>query len=123
MNLTGRKHLKSKISVRKFPFLEISPTACSQISYVMKQLTVMIGIQTMLKNLIKKKGGKVFFTSYVTSDKDTNKLETINYLECSLNSSIYNTKTQYYSKLSTKLSNPITSLKAYWSILKKFFKR
>ena len=37
-----------------------------------------------------------------------------------LNVSIQNSKQTYYSKLSSKLANPATSSKKYWSILKIF---
>ena len=38
-----------------------------------------------------------------------------------ISNSIHNIKQNYYNRLSSKLRNPNTSSKAYWSILKSFF--
>ena len=42
------------------------------------------------------------------------------FLQNQLNVSIENSMQSYYSKLSSKLANPATSSKTYWSILKTF---
>ena len=46
--------------------------------------------------------------------------EKFKFLQNQLNVSIENSKQRYYSKLSSKLTNPISSSKTYWSILKTF---
>ena len=46
--------------------------------------------------------------------------EKFEFLQNQLNVSIKNSKQRYYSKLSSKLANPATSLKIFWSILKTF---
>ena len=46
--------------------------------------------------------------------------ENFEFLQNELNVSIENYKHTYYSKLSSKLANPATSSKTYWSILKTF---
>ena len=52
--------------------------------------------------------------------KYTDKKEAIKALQNRLTSTIENAKSEYYSKLSRKLSNPETSSKACWSLLKSF---
>ena len=53
--------------------------------------------------------------SYIAKENNTDKKEAIKALQ---NKTIENAKSECYSKLSTKFSNPETSSKAYWSILK-----
>ena len=53
--------------------------------------------------------------SYIANENNTDKKEAIKALQ---NKTIENAKSECYSKLSTKFSNPETSSKAYWSILK-----
>ena len=69
-------------------------------------------------NLIKNKN--IFYKSHTANENSTDKTEAIKTLQNKLTSTIENAKSEYYSKLSMKLSNPETSSKAYWSILKKF---
>ena len=69
-------------------------------------------------NLIKNKN--IFCRSHTANKNSTEEKEAIKAIQKNLISTIENAKSEYYSKLSMKLSNPETSSKAYWSILKKF---
>ena len=69
-------------------------------------------------NLIKNKN--IFYKSHTANENSTDKKEAIKVLQNKLTSTIENAKSEYDSKLSMKLSNPETSSKAYWSILKSF---
>ena len=69
-------------------------------------------------NLIKKKN--IFYKSHTANENSTDKKEAIKVLQNKLTSTIENAKSEYDSKLSMKLSNPETSSKTYWSILKSF---
>ena len=69
-------------------------------------------------NLIKNKN--IYYKSYTANENSTDKKEAIKALQNKLTSAIENAKSEYYSKLSMKLSNPETSSKTYWSILKSF---
>ena len=69
-------------------------------------------------NLIKNKN--IFYKSHTANENSTDKKEAIKALQNKLTSTIENAKSEYYSKLSMKLSNPETSTKAYWFILKSF---
>ena len=69
-------------------------------------------------NLIKNKN--IFYKSHIANENSIDKKEAIKALQNKLTSTIQNAKSEYYSKLSMKLSNPETSSKAYWSILKSF---
>ena len=69
-------------------------------------------------NLIKNKN--IFYKSHIANENSIDKKEAIKALQNKLTSTIQNAKSEYYSKLSMKLSNPDTSSKAYWSILKIF---
>ena len=71
-----------------------------------------------IMNLIKNKN--IFYKSHTANENSTDKTEAIKTLQNKLTSTIENAKSEYYSKLSMKLSNPETSSKAYWFILKKF---
>ena len=62
-------------------------------------------------NLIKKKN--IFYKSHTANENSTDKKEAIKALQNKLTSTIDNVKSEYYSKLSMKLSNPETSSKAY----------
>ena len=62
-------------------------------------------------NLIKKKN--IFYKSHTAIENSTDKKEAIKALQNKLTSIIENVKSEYYSKLSMKLSNPETSSKAY----------
>ena len=69
-------------------------------------------------NIIKNKN--IFYKSHTANENSTDKKEAIKALQNKLTSTTENAKSKYYSKLSMKLSNPETSSKAYWSILKSF---
>ena len=69
-------------------------------------------------NLIKNKN--IFYKSHTVNENSTNKKEAIKALQNKLISTIENAKSEYYSKLSMKLSNPETSYKALLVNLKKF---
>ena len=69
-------------------------------------------------NLIKNKN--IFYKSHTANENSTDKKEAIKVLQNKLTSTIENAKSEYDSKLSMKLSNPETSSKTYWSILKSF---
>ena len=47
-------------------------------------------------------------------------LEKFKALQCQFRISIEESKEKYYTKLSSRLANPLTSPKTYWSILKTF---
>ena len=65
-------------------------------------------------NLIKNKN--IFYDSHAANGNSIDKKEAIKALQNNLTCA----KSEYYSKLSMKPSNPETSSKAYWSILKSF---
>ena len=67
-------------------------------------------------NLIKNKN--IFYKSHTANENSADKKEAIKALQNKLTSTIENVKSEYYSKLLMKLSNPETSSKVYWFILK-----
>ena len=69
-------------------------------------------------NLIKNK--IMFYKSHTANKNSIDKKEAIMSFQNKLTSIIENAKKWYYSKLSMKLSNPETSSKTYWLILKSF---
>ena len=69
-------------------------------------------------NLIKNKN--IFYKSHIANENSIDKKEAIKALQNKLTSTIQNAKSEFYYLLSMKLSNPETSSKAYWSILKSF---
>ena len=58
--------------------------------------------------------------SYCRFNRDVFLFEKFKFLQSQSNVSIENSKQTYYSKLTSKLANPATSSKTYWSILKTF---
>ena len=58
------------------------------------------------------------FKSYCCSSKSMFLLEKFKTIQYQLNISIEKSKEKYYTKLSSRLADPLTSLKTYWSILK-----
>ena len=58
------------------------------------------------------------FKSYCCSSKIMFLLEKFKAIQYQLNISIEESKEKYYTKLSSRLADPLTSLKTYWSILK-----
>ena len=75
------------------------------------------GLIKSIVNLITKKN--IFYKSHTANKYSTNKKEAIKALQNKLTSTNENAKSESYSKLSMKLSNPETSSKAF-SILKHF---
>ena len=71
-----------------------------------------------IKNLINEKN--LAYKSYCRFNRDVFLFEKFKFLQNQLNVSIENSKQTYYSKLASKLANPATSSKTYWSILKTF---
>ena len=69
-------------------------------------------------NLIKNKN--IFYRSHTANENSTEEKEAIKAIQNNLISTIENAKSEYYSKLSMKLSNPETSYKALLVNLKKF---
>ena len=61
-------------------------------------------------NLIKNKN--IFYKSHTANENSTDKKEAIKALQNKLTSTIENAKSEYYSKMSMKLSNADTSSKA-----------
>ena len=100
------KVFHNEISMTKCPFLVILLTTCFQISFLKKQLPL---FNNKIENLFRKKN--VLYKLYLISDKNTNKLETIQFPQCSLNSNIKNAKNKYHSKLTATLSHPKISTK------------
>ena len=62
------------------------------------------------------------FKSYCYSNKSMFLFKKFKALQYQLNISIEESKEKYYTKLSSRLADPLTSLKTYWSILKTFLK-
>ena len=60
------------------------------------------------------------FKSYCYSNKSMFFFEKFKALQYQLNMSIEESKEKYYTKLSSRLADPLTSPKTYWSILKTF---
>ena len=60
------------------------------------------------------------FKSYCYSNKSMFLFEKFKALQYQLNISIEESKGKYYTKLSSRLADPLTSPKTYWSILKTF---
>ena len=75
-------------------------------------------INSEIKNLIIEKN--LAYKSYSRINRDVLLFEKFKFLQNQLNVSIENSKQTCYSKLSSKLANPATSSKTYWSILKIF---
>ena len=84
----------------------------------MKNLFETTEIHLVLKKLINEKNFS--YKSYCCFNRDVFLFEKFEFLQNQLNVSIKNSKQRYYSKLSSKLANPATSLKIFWSILKTF---
>ena len=55
---------------------------------------------------------------YVNEKKDPRKFDKLKCLQNEMNSIIEDNKQKYYSSLSKKLVDPMTSTKSYWSTLK-----
>ena len=60
------------------------------------------------------------FKSYCCANRNMFLLEKFKALQYQLHISIEESKEKYYTKLSSRLADPLTSPKTYWSILKTF---
>ena len=60
------------------------------------------------------------FEQYIANGKSQADYERLQLISNSLTETIKSSKETFYCKLSTKLANPSTSSKTYWSILKTF---
>ena len=63
------------------------------------------------------------FKSYCCSNKSMFVFEKFKALQYQLNVSIEELKEKHYTKLSSRLADPLTSPKTYWSILKTFLNK
>ena len=60
------------------------------------------------------------FEQHIANGKSQTDCERLQLISNSLTETIRSSKEKFYCKLSTKLANPCTSSKTYWSILKTF---
>ena len=89
----------------------------------MKQLFVMIGfnkpwINKNIKKLTNDKNHE--YKSYRQNENNSPTFQNFQFLQSKLNYFIEESKHKYHARLSEKLSDPVTSPKSYWSILKTF---
>ena len=75
-------------------------------------------INNRVKELISEKNNA--FQCYLRSNKDPKLFNKVEYLQNELKSLIEANKEKYYSRISKRMMNPLTSTKTYWSILKSF---
>ena len=75
-------------------------------------------IHNRVKELINEKSDT--FQCYLHSNKDPNLFNKVEYLQNELKSLIEANKEKYYSRISKRMINSLTSTKTYWSILKSF---
>ena len=75
-------------------------------------------INNKVKELINEKNDT--FQCYLHSNKDPKLFNKVEYLQNELKSLIEANKEKYYSRISKRMMNPLTSTKTYWSILKSF---
>ena len=71
-----------------------------------------------IKKILTKKNE--IFKQYIANGKPQTHHERLQLISSSLTETVRSSKEKFYYKLSTKLSNPSTSSKTYWSILKTF---
>ena len=71
-----------------------------------------------VKELINEKNDT--FQCYLHSNKDPKLFNKVEYLQNELKSLIESHKEKYYSPISKRIMNTLTSTKKYWSILKSF---
>ena len=76
-------------------------------------ITPTIKLQITKKNMLYKK--------FIQNGRKIADLDSLQEARSALKDLIQESKTKYYNRLSAKLSDPKTSSKAYWSILKSFF--
>ena len=75
-------------------------------------------ISNRVKELINEKNDT--FQCYLHGNKDPKLFNEVEYLQNKLKSSIEANKEKYYSRISKRMMNPLTSTKTYWSILNSF---
>ena len=75
-------------------------------------------INNRVKELINEKNDT--FQCYLHSNKDPKLFNKVEYLQNESKSLIEANKEKYYSCISKRMTNPLTSTKTYWSILKPF---
>ena len=75
-------------------------------------------IKNRLKELFNEK--KDTFQCYLHGNKNPKLFNKYEYLQNELKSLIEANKEKYYSRISKRMMNPLTSTKTYWSILKSF---
>ena len=75
-------------------------------------------IHNRAKEIINEKNDT--FQCYLHSNKDPKLFNKAEYLQNELKSLIEVNKEKYYSRISKRMTNPLTSTKTYWSILKSF---
>ena len=75
-------------------------------------------IKNRLKELFNEK--KDTFQCYLHDNKNPKLFNKYEYLQNELKSLIEANKEKYYSRISKRMMNPLTSTKTYWSILKSF---
>ena len=75
-------------------------------------------INKNVKQLILEKNE--MYKKYVNENKEPRIFDKVKCLQNELNSIIESNKQKYYSRLSKKLVDPMTSTKSYWSTLKMF---
>ena len=75
-------------------------------------------INNRVKELINEKDDT--FQRYLHSNKDPKLFSKVEYLQNELKSLIEANMEKYYSRISKRMINPLTSAKTYWSILKPF---
>ena len=73
-------------------------------------------INNRVKEIINEKNDT--FRCYLHSNKDPKLFNKVEYLQNKLKSLIEANKEKYYSRISKRMINPLTSTKTYWSILK-----
>ena len=77
-------------------------------------------INNKVKELINEKNDT--FQCYLHSNKDPKLFNKVEYLQNELKSLIEANKENYYSRISKRMMNPLTSTKTFWSILNSFLK-
>ena len=75
-------------------------------------------INNRIKEIIYEKNDT--FQCYLHGNKDPKLFNKVEYLQNELKSLIEANKEKYYSRISKRMINPLTSTKTYWSILKSF---
>ena len=75
-------------------------------------------INNRVKEIIYEKNDT--FQCYLHGNKDPKLFNKVEYLQNELKSLIEANKEKYYSRISKRMINPLTSTKTYWSILKSF---